>query len=83
MDESKGLEYLLKPIPFNHGETEFFIACAINDKRGNGIKCCYNKILNLRPKKSSEVVEFIENSLDLTKREQLVLAFIMGQEHRK
>jgi len=83
MLEDKELEELLKPIPFKHNESNFFSACGIDDKRAKGVFYVYEKLRGNTVKKRSEVIEFIENALDLTKREQLVLAFKTGQMRKE
>ena len=75
----KELEELFKPTPFNHNCENFYSACGVKEDRSNGVLYFYEKLMKKKMGKRSEIIEQIENTLDLTKREQIILAFKLGQ----
>lgn len=79
MAEDKELQELLHPAPFKHTAPDVYEACSISKDRAKGLTCHLQMYEKKNIKKRSEVIEFIESSLDLTKREQIVLAFKLGQ----
>lgn len=75
---NNSVDDLLKPAPFKHSESDIFVACSVDRNRTNGVLFYYKKMRKSNLKKRSSIIEFIENALDLTRREQLILAFKAG-----
>jgi hypothetical protein len=81
--DDKILEEILKPIPFKHEESNIFSACGIEKNRSKGVMWYLDKLSQRKKGKHSEVIEFIEQAMDLTRREQLVFAFSIGRKARE